>query len=129
MTDGHTGGPGRPTSGASPVTPPATPVEGPVVPTVSTTAGSRRDARTLDAGTDGPVDRSPAPGELAIVMAALMLGLLLMSVQLWLLTVALELYLGGHGRQVWLLALVSGLIFVGGLIVLNVLGRRPRVAR
>ena len=52
----------------------------------------------------------------AIVMAALMLGLLLMGIQLWLLTVALELYLGGHGRQVWLLALVSGLIFAGGLL-------------
>ena len=74
-------------------------------------------------------DRSPPPGQLASVLAALTLGLLLMGIQLWLLTVALELYLGGHGREVWLLAVVSGLIFVGGLIVLKVLGRRPRLAR
>ena len=80
-------------------------------------------------GFDSPADRSPPPGLLAIVMAALMLGLLLMGIQLWLLTVALELYLGGHGRQVWLLALVSGGIFLGGLLVLNVLGRRPRIWR
>jgi hypothetical protein len=63
------------------------------------------------------------------MMAALVLALLLMGIQLWLLTVALELYLGGHGRQVWLLAVVSGLIFVGGLVVLKVLSRRPRPAR
>ena len=75
---------------------------------------------------DGLEDRSPPPGRQAVVMAALVLGLLLMGIQLWLLTVALELFLGGHGRQVWLLAVVSGLIFVGGLVVLKVLRRRPR---
>jgi hypothetical protein len=78
---------------------------------------------------DGLEDRSPPPGHQAVVMAALVLALLLMGIQLWLLTVALELYLGGHGRQVWLLAVVSGLIFVGGLVVLKVLGRRPRPTR
>ena len=80
-------------------------------------------------GFDALEGRQPPPGHLAILMAALMLGLLLMGIQLWLLTVALELYLGGHGRQVWLLAVVSGLIFAGGLLVLNMLGRRPRTAR
>lgn len=80
-------------------------------------------------GSHAPEDRTPPPGQQAVVMAALMLGLLLMGIQLWLLTVALELYLGGHGRQVWLLALVSGLIFLGGLLVLNVLRRRPRLTR
>ena len=64
-----------------------------------------------------------------ILMAALMLGFLLMGIQLWLLTVALELYLEGNGRQVWLLALVSGLIFLGGLLMLSVLRRRPRMLR
>jgi hypothetical protein len=53
----------------------------------------------------------------------------LLGVQLWLLTVALDLYLGGQGGQVWSLALVSGLIFLGGLAVLWTLRRRPRVAR
>jgi hypothetical protein len=80
-------------------------------------------------GVDAPEDRTPPPGLQAVVMSALMVGLLLMGIQLWLLTVALELYLGGHGSQVWLLALVSGLIFLGGLLVLNVLRRRPRTTR
>jgi hypothetical protein len=75
-------------------------------------------------GEDPAVRRSPPPGQQAIVMAALMIGLLLMGIQLWLLTVALELYLAGSGRQVWLLALVSGLIFLGGLLMLRLLGRR-----
>ena len=86
-------------------------------------------ASTLVDGFHGSEDRSPPPGQVAVVMAALMLGLLLMGTQLWLLTVALELYLGGHGRQIWLLALVSGLIFAGGVMVLRLLGRRPRLAR
>jgi hypothetical protein len=62
-------------------------------------------------------------------MAALMIGLLMMGVQLWLLTVALDLYLGGQGRAIWLLALVSGAIFAGGVLMLRVLGRRPRLRR
>jgi hypothetical protein len=77
-----------------------------------------------------PAEASASPpGQLAVVMAALMIGLLLMGTQLWLLTVALELYLGGKGQQVWLLALVSGAIFVGGLVMLRLLGRRPRLDR
>src|SRR3954452_22767206 len=74
-------------------------------------------------------DRSPPPGQVAVVMAALMIGLLLMGTQLWLLSVALELYLGGLGRQVWLLALLSGAIFAGGMVMLRLLGRRPRLSR
>jgi hypothetical protein len=71
--------------------------------------------------------QSTAPGRAAMLLAALLVGLLLMGMQLWLLTVALDLYLGGLGRQIWLLALVSGLIFVGGLVMLAVLSRRPRL--
>lgn len=71
--------------------------------------------------------RSSAPGRAAVLLAALLVGLLLMGMQLWLLTVALDLYLGGQGRQIWLLALVSGAIFVGGVVMLAVLGRRPRL--
>jgi uncharacterized protein DUF6755 len=74
-------------------------------------------------------ESSPTPGRLAVVMAALMIGLLLMGTQLWLLTVALELYLGGHGRQVWLLALVSGAIFAGGVLMVRQLDRHPRLGR
>ncbi|MCC7104027.1 MAG: hypothetical protein IT307_02695 [Chloroflexi bacterium] len=75
-----------------------------------------------DAGARGD-DPTPPPGQLALVLAALLLGVLLMGLQLWLLTVALELYLSGAGRQGWLLALVSGLIFGGGLLTLRVLSR------
>ena len=56
--------------------------------------GSPARATDSTGGCSGD-DRSP-PGELAVVMAALMIGLLLMGIQLWLLTVALELYLGGQ---------------------------------
>lgn len=72
---------------------------------------------------------SAAPGQLAVLMAALLVGLLLMSMQLWLLTVALDLYLGGQGSQIWLLALVSGAIFAGGVVMLRMLDRRPHLVR
>jgi hypothetical protein len=67
------------------------------------------------------------PGQSGLVAAGLSIGILLLGVQLWLLTVALELYLGGHGDQVWSLAVVSGLIFAGGLLLLRLLRRRARV--
>ena len=74
-----------------------------------------------------PATEPPPPGEMPVVMAALSIGLLLMGVQLWLLTVALELYLEGHGDGAWHMALVSGAIFAGGLLVLRMLPRRtPR---
>ncbi|MFN8634565.1 MAG: DUF6755 family protein [Chloroflexota bacterium] len=94
-----------------------------VAPAVTFASAYRRResvARPADA-------RSSAPGRAAVVLAALLVGLLLMGMQLWLLTVALDLYLAGQGRQIWLLALVSGAIFVGGVVMLVVLGRRPRL--
>jgi hypothetical protein len=66
---------------------------------------------------------------MAVVLAALTIGILLMGIQLWLLTVALELYLAGDGHMVWQLALVSGGIFLGGLAMLWLLRRRPVVRR
>ena len=71
-------------------------------------------------------DRPPPPGRQALLLAALSVGLLLMGVQLWLLTIALDLYLGGSGGRIWLLALISGLVFVGGLLALWLLSRQPR---
>jgi hypothetical protein len=79
----------------------------------------------LPAGT--PTDPPSLPGQAALVGAALAIGILLLGIQLWILTVALDLFLEARGGQVWLLAAVSGLIFVGGLLVLWVLRRRPRV--
>lgn len=69
------------------------------------------------------------PGQAPIIAAGLSIGILLLGVQLWLLTVALDLYLAGKGSQVWSLALVSGVFFVGGLAVLWALRRRPRLTR
>jgi hypothetical protein len=69
----------------------------------------------------------PTPGRQGVVMAALTIGLLMMAIQLWLLTVSLELFLAGHGERCWLLALVSGAIFAGGLFMLRLLDRRPRL--
>jgi hypothetical protein len=64
---------------------------------------------------------------MALIMAGLAIGVLLLSIQLWLLTIALELYLAGEGDRVWLTALVSGAIFAGGLLMLRLLRRRPQV--
>jgi hypothetical protein len=73
------------------------------------------------------IEAPPLPGQAAVVAAALAIGILLLGVQLWILTVALDLFLGGRRGQLWQLALASGLIFLGGLLVLWVLRRRPSV--
>jgi hypothetical protein len=70
-------------------------------------------------------DDPPPPGQEAVVMAALAIGIVLMGIQLWLLTVALDLYLAGKGDQIWGLALVSAAIFLGGLLMTRLLRRRP----
>ena len=69
----------------------------------------------------------PLPGQTALVSAGLTIGVILMGIQLWLLTVALDLFLAGRSNQVWQPALVSGAIFAGGLFVLRLLQRRPHV--
>jgi hypothetical protein len=74
---------------------------------------------------DIETERPPAPGWQAFLLAALLIGFLLMGIQLWLLTVALDLYLGGEGEKVWLLALISGAVFLGGALALRLLGRHP----
>jgi uncharacterized protein DUF6755 len=60
--------------------------------------------------------RRPLPGREALLLAGLVIGLLMLGIQLWLLTVALEMFLGGDGEDVWGLALISGLVFAGGII-------------
>jgi Family of unknown function (DUF6755) len=69
----------------------------------------------------------PTPGRQAVVMLALTIGVLMMAIQLWLLTVSLELYLAGAGERCVPLAGVSGTIFLGGLVMLRLLERRPRL--
>lgn len=67
---------------------------------------------------------SPTPGQQAVVLAALFIGLMLLGIQLWLLTVALDLYLAGKAGDMWALPLISGLIFLGGLFSLRMLRRQ-----
>lgn len=69
------------------------------------------------------------PGRQALLMAALALGLLMLGIQLWLLTVALDLYLEGEGERIWGLAVVSGIVFVGGLLSTRVFSRRSKIER
>lgn len=67
------------------------------------------------------------PGRQALLLGALLLGLIVLAIQLWLLTVALELFLSGEGDHIWGLALVSGMVFAGGLLASWLLSRSPRV--
>jgi hypothetical protein len=68
---------------------------------------------------DEAVSQPPPPGQMSLILAGLSIGLLLMGIQLWLLTIALDLYLAGAGAQIWQLALLSGGIFLGGLLMLR----------
>lgn len=73
-------------------------------------------------------ERRPPPGQMAVVLVGLSIGVLLMAVQLWLLTIALDLYLGGENTlYIWLLVAISGLVFLGGLLMLRVPGYRRRL--
>ena len=70
--------------------------------------------------------RRPPPGQGVIVGLGLALGVLLMTVQLWLLTLSFDLYLSGQRGETVIAAVISGLVFLGGLAMLRVLDRRPR---
>lgn len=79
--------------------------------------------------TTGATDRVPPPGRSAMFLAGLALGILLLALQLWLLTLALDLYLSGVTANNWQLVLISGLIFLGGLLLLRLLSRHPHTFR
>jgi hypothetical protein len=64
---------------------------------------------------------APPPGHLGLVMLGLSMGIVLMAIQLWLLTLAFNLYLLGDRRGTVIAAVVSGLVFLGGLAMLRVL--------
>ena len=66
------------------------------------------------------------PWEGPVLTTALLLGLVLMGLQLWLLTVALDLLLGGKTHGFLGLALSSAAVFAGGLVVLRLLRASPR---
>jgi hypothetical protein len=61
-----------------------------------------------------------------MVMLGLSIGVLLMSVQLWLLTLAFNLFLSGDRRGTVIAAIISGAIFAGGVIMLVLLRRTTR---
>ncbi len=71
-------------------------------------------------------ERQPPPGQASIAMLGLAIGILLMSLQLWLLTLAFDLYRSGVRGETLAVALISGLVFLGGLGMLRLLERRPR---
>ncbi len=64
-----------------------------------------------------------------ILATALLLGLVLMAIQLWLLTVALDLLLGGRPEGLLRLAVASAAVFAGGLLVLRLLRAPARRER
>jgi hypothetical protein len=90
--------------------------------------------RTLDESEGGGTPHVPLPdpglmpGRQSLILGALCFGLLMLGIQLWALTVALELYLSGDGSAIWGLAIASGVLFAGGLLAAWLLSRRPRVA-
>lgn len=73
--------------------------------------------------------KRPAPGQAGLVMLGLSVGILLMSIQLWLLTLAFNLYLSGDREKTLIAAIVSGAIFLGGLLMLWILRRSARRRR
>jgi hypothetical protein len=71
----------------------------------------------------------PPPGEAGLVGAALMIGILLLALQLWILTVALEEFQRHNDERTYILAGISAAIFAGGLAVRYLLKRTPSIRR
>ena len=87
-----------------------------------------REARIARGNPDEDLERR-SPGQPAIVGLGLAIGILLMSMQLWLLTLAFDLYLSDEPGEIVILAVFSGLVFMGGLLMLRLLDRKPRRRR
>ena len=71
----------------------------------------------------------PPPGEAGLVGAALMIGILLLGLQLWILTVALEEFQRHSDERTYILAGISAVIFAGGLAIRWLLRRTPSIRR
>lgn len=71
----------------------------------------------------------PPPGQGSIMLLGVTIGVLLMAIQLWLLTLAFDLYLSGERTDTLVIAAVSGAIFLGGLLMLRLRYRPPRRPR
>jgi hypothetical protein len=91
-----------------------------------------RDRRTLrpiqeiSSETTSETEHTPPSGLVAIVTAGLAIGIVLVGIQLWLLTIALDFYLSGHTDGSWGLLLISGCVFLGGLLLMAILARQTR---
>lgn len=70
-------------------------------------------------------EKRPPVGQSGLTTLGLAIGLLLLTIQLWLLTIAFDLYLAGERMQTVGVAISSGLVFLGGLLMLRLLNRRP----
>jgi len=70
-------------------------------------------------------ERRPPPGQAGIALFGLAVGIMLISIQLWLLTLAFDLYMLKQDTDAILAAAASGLVFLGGLAMLRILDRRP----
>ncbi len=73
-----------------------------------------------------PYYRRPA-GQGVIALFGLVVGLVLMGLQIWLLTLAFDLYLSGDRNGTLLTAVFSGLVFLGGLLMLWIVNREHDV--
>ena len=71
-------------------------------------------------------ERRPPPGQAGLAMLGLAIGIMLISIQLWLLTLAFDLYMFDEDTDAVLATAFSGLVFLGGLAMLRLLDRRPR---
>ena len=76
-----------------------------------------------------PSERGAPHGVEAVVATLVVIGVVLLAIQLWLLTVALDIYLAGNRGQLWVLAVLSGLVFLGGLAAVRLIGRLSRMGR
>ncbi len=74
-----------------------------------------------------PEHRQPIGARLALIMFGLSVGLVLMALQLWLLTLAFDLFQSGVRFQTAVIAGISGLVFIGGLAMLWLLDRNPPI--
>ena len=65
------------------------------------------------------------PQRTTIIHGMLTFVVVLVILQLWLLTLAFDLFQSGERRDTVGVAILSGLVFLGGLAMLRLLGRRP----
>jgi hypothetical protein len=72
-----------------------------------------------------PEEPNVQHGQATLALLGLMIGILLMGIQLWLLTLAFDLYLEGKKSETLIAAIISGLVFLGGLLMLRYLNRSP----